>query len=251
MPASAKPTTKYKWATALIANGPSGGNNRVEYEVRQEEQGWIWTEKPPFETFNQWQYSVGLHIDWTLQNIDAIFAFIDSSTGHQQNTDTGTSQTTFKIGNGGSTNPTLEFNDSTDDAETPYLKWDFSSEKFVVSDTGDPSDEFRVNPNYQQRTTADWSVSEMILAMSYSLPDKFNFSDQSALGNTDEATAKAAAISDLGISSGNDAGDLLSVWWYGTESVGNLVIQYRNFSNYRWTGTWVDLVTSSFLTVKV
>ena len=91
----------------------------------------------------------------------------------------------------------------------------------------------------------------MILALNYANSTNFNFSDQSALGDTDEATAKAAAISDLDIASGNTTGDLLTVWWYNSVLVGKLSITYRNFSNYRWTGSWVNLVTSSFQTVRV
>lgn len=77
----ARPTGPIDWATQLLNNGPQSGPNRIDPTVQRQEAGWLWGEKPDYETLNGWKYNVSRLLSWSADAIDRIDIQIANTAG--------------------------------------------------------------------------------------------------------------------------------------------------------------------------
>lgn len=75
------PTEVVDWAKNIINNSPSGGPNRAPYDARFSNSGWLFGEKPPYETMNQWQFGISEWKDWLEVNLIALDADTSAAVG--------------------------------------------------------------------------------------------------------------------------------------------------------------------------
>ncbi len=67
-----KPTEEIGWALNVVPNGPSSGDNKVDYTVQYRDQGYNWKEKPPREYENMWKYNMQFYAKWACTEIVAL-----------------------------------------------------------------------------------------------------------------------------------------------------------------------------------
>ncbi len=169
-----KPTQSYDWATDLVYNGPNSGPNRIDPPTGYQEQGYAFTEKPPYEYINGWQYIVKLWLDWCVEEIDG---FTDTSNDFQDQIDEindvtipnidGTESETFTIGQTSTNTNTKYFRAANDADETDSyvaLKYDTGVWSWVAKNDSSGS-EYSLDPTtygYQTETEVETIADERI-----------------------------------------------------------------------------------------
>lgn len=72
MPLDPVPEGSVLWATELTNNSPLGGVNRIEPSEIRQQVGWLWGDKPDYETLNGWMYNVGQLLEWAKDGLNGL-----------------------------------------------------------------------------------------------------------------------------------------------------------------------------------